>query len=67
MREIVGVVADVKFKDLTSEWLPTTYVPQSQIPIGRITVIVRTAGDPSSSGAAARRNCAFHRSRSPDL
>jgi putative ABC transport system permease protein len=47
MREIIGVVADVKFKNLTSEWMPTTYVPQAQIPIGRLTVIVRTAGDPS--------------------
>ena len=48
MREIVGVVADVKFKNLTSEWTPTSYLPQAQIPIGRLTVIIRTAGDPST-------------------
>ncbi|MGH9747203.1 MAG: ABC transporter permease [Candidatus Acidiferrales bacterium] len=47
MREIVGVVADVKFKDLKSEWQPTSYLPQSQIPIGNITVVARTSGDPS--------------------
>src|SRR6202040_684792 len=48
MREIIGVVADVKFKNLTSEWTPTSYLPQAQIPIGRLTVIIRTAGDPST-------------------
>ncbi|MGA8144332.1 MAG: ABC transporter permease [Candidatus Acidiferrales bacterium] len=48
MREIVGVVADVKFKDLTSEWLPTSYLPQAQIPIGSITIVARASGDPSS-------------------
>jgi putative ABC transport system permease protein len=63
MREIIGVVADVKFKDLTSEWMPTTYVPQSQIPIGRLTVIVR-AGDPS---ALARPLAETVRSIDPDL
>jgi putative ABC transport system permease protein len=64
MREIVGVVADVKFQNLTSEWLPTTYVPQSQIPIGRMTAIVRTAGDPST---LARPLAETVRSIDPDL
>jgi len=64
MREIVGVVADVKFKNLTSEWKPTTYVPQAQIPIGRLTVIVRTAGDPS---ILARPLAETVRSIDPDL
>ncbi|HKD63296.1 MAG TPA: FtsX-like permease family protein, partial [Candidatus Acidoferrales bacterium] len=64
MREIIGVVTDVKFKDLTSEWMPTTYVPQSQIPIGRLTLIVRAAGDPSS---LARPVAEMVRSIDPDL
>jgi putative ABC transport system permease protein len=64
MREIIGVVADVKFKNLTSEWMPTTYVPQAQIPIGRLTVIVRTAGDPS---ILARPLAETVRSIDPDL
>jgi len=64
MREIVGVVADVKFKDLTSEWLPTSYLPQSQIPIGNITIVARTSGDPSS---LARPLAETVRSIDPDL
>ena len=64
MREIVGIVADVKFQNLASEWLPTTYVPQSRIPIGRMTAIVRTAGDPSSLVRPTRRDCPLHRSGS---
>jgi putative ABC transport system permease protein len=64
MREIVGVVADVKFKNLTSEWMPTDYVPQAQIPIGRLTAIVRTAGDPST---LARPLAEAVRSIDPDM
>ena len=48
MREIVGVVADVKFKDLTSEWKPTAYLPQAQVPIGTFSVVARTSGEPWS-------------------
>ena len=48
MREIIGVVGDVKFKDLADESMPTSYMPQSQIPIGMLTIVTRTAGDPSS-------------------
>ena len=47
VREIVGVVADVKLKDLTAESYPTSYMPQSQLPIGNITLVARTSGDPS--------------------
>jgi putative ABC transport system permease protein len=64
MRQIVGVVADVKFKDLTSEWTPTSYVPQAQIPIGSLTIIARTAGDPST---LARPLAETVRSIDPDL
>ncbi len=64
MREIVGVVADVKFKDLSSEWLPTSYLPQAQIPIGSMTIVARTTGDPSS---LARPIAETLRSIDPDL
>ena len=47
VREIVGVVADVKLKDLTAESYATAYMPQSQLPIGNITLVARTSGDPS--------------------
>jgi putative ABC transport system permease protein len=64
MREIVGVVADVKFKDLTSEWTPTSYVPQAQIPIGSLTIVARTSADPTS---LARPIAETVRSIDPDL
>jgi putative ABC transport system permease protein len=64
MREIVGVVADVKFKDLASEWLPTAYLPQTQIPIGSMTIVMRTSGDPS---ALTRPLAETVRSIDPDL
>jgi putative ABC transport system permease protein len=64
IREIVGVVADVKFKNLTSEWMPTSYVPQAQIPIGQLTLIVRAAGDPST---LSRPLAETVRSIDPDL
>jgi putative ABC transport system permease protein len=64
MREIVGVVADIKFKNLTSEWMPTSYLPQAQIPIGRLTVIIRTQGNPD---ALARPLAETVRSIDPDL
>jgi putative ABC transport system permease protein len=64
MREIVGVVADVKIKNLTSEWTPTYYVPQAQIPIGRLTVVIRSAGNPD---ALARPMAETVHSIDPDL
>lgn len=46
MREIVGVVGNVKFQDLTTEWLPESYVPYSQIPFGSMTIVTRTEQEP---------------------
>ena len=46
MREIVGVVGDVKHRNL---WLPADpecYSPYEQLPFGTMTLVVRTAGDP---------------------
>ena len=46
MREIVGVVADVRNRNLTSDLRPGYFVPQSQIPFDEMTIIVKTTGDP---------------------
>lgn len=46
MREIVGVVGNVKSGDLTSDWLPESYVPSSQLPFGSMTLIARSTQDP---------------------
>jgi putative ABC transport system permease protein len=48
MREIVGVVGNVKFLDLKMGWDPEIYVPATQIPLGSLTIVARAQGDPRS-------------------
>jgi putative ABC transport system permease protein len=48
MREIVGIVGNVKVQDLKSEWTPESYGPYMQLPIGSITILARAAHDPQS-------------------
>jgi putative ABC transport system permease protein len=54
MREIVGVVADVKHRSLQGAPQPEIYFPQSQMPMSAMTVVVRTAGDPRALQGAVR-------------
>jgi putative ABC transport system permease protein len=44
--EVVGVVGDVKDRDLTSPAYPTTYAPFNTFAIGFFTVLIRTEADP---------------------
>ena len=46
MREIIGVVADVKHQTLQGATPPEIYFAQSQMPMPAMTVVVRAAGDP---------------------
>ena len=46
MREIVGVVGDVRNRNLSSELRPGYFIPMAQIPFNQMTVIVRTTNDP---------------------
>ena len=46
MREIVGLVADVRNRNLSSELRPGYFVPQAQIPFDQMTMVVKTVGDP---------------------
>jgi putative ABC transport system permease protein len=48
MREIVGVVGDVKNVSLSREPRPTFYVPETQVPFNQMTIVVRTTNDPHS-------------------
>lgn len=48
MREIVGLVANVRNRDLTSELRPGYFVPQAQIPFTQMTMVVRTTTEPHS-------------------
>lgn len=50
-REIVGVVADATYRSVREEKLPRVYVPVQQVYSGRMTFVVRGAGD---SAALAR-------------
>jgi putative ABC transport system permease protein len=50
MREIVGVVGNVKFRNLSEEWAPESYVPYAQISFGSMTLVVRAAQNPQSLG-----------------
>jgi len=45
-REIVGVVGDVRNRNLSSELRAGYFVPQAQIPFNQMTMIVRSTGDP---------------------
>lgn len=55
MREIVGVVADVKNRSLSTDFRPGYYVPSTQVPFSAMTIVVKTAGDPSSLSTAMQR------------
>jgi putative ABC transport system permease protein len=46
MREIVGVVGDVKNRGLNTESRPAYYVPETQTPFPQLVVVVKTDGDP---------------------
>lgn len=48
MREIVGVVADVRNRNLNSELRPGYFMPMAQVPFNQMTLIVRTTNDPRS-------------------
>jgi putative ABC transport system permease protein len=55
MREIVGVIGDVKQNVLDAEAAPEVYAPLAQSPFGTVFFVMNTAGDPRSLVEAARR------------
>jgi putative ABC transport system permease protein len=54
MREIVGIVGDVKHSGLTKESGSEVYVPYPQLPLVGMNIVARTAGDPLSFVSAVR-------------
>jgi predicted permease len=52
--EVVGVVADVRQGGLGAESEPTIYYPSSQAPFRRVTIVLRTSGDPRGVTTAVR-------------
>ncbi len=55
MREIVGIVGDVRHGGLDAEAFPEMYVPFAQRPARDMTLVVRTAADPGAVIAQGRR------------
>ncbi|MEO5721353.1 MAG: ABC transporter permease [Chthoniobacterales bacterium] len=59
MREIVGVVGNVKHLALKDEDSPEMYLPQTQIPFNIMSLVIRTSvSDPASLTSAVRRELA---------
>jgi len=58
MREIVGVVADVRNRALDTEPRPAYYMPQSQVPFNQVIVVVKTSGDPHALISSVNREVA---------
>ncbi|MBV9302659.1 MAG: ABC transporter permease [Acidobacteriaceae bacterium] len=59
MREIVGVIGDVKQSGLNAEAAPEVYAPLAQSPFSPVFIVVRTANDPRRIIDAARRQIAI--------
>jgi len=55
MREIVGIVSDVKHASVQGDSLPEVYIPFAQRPVRAMSLVVRMAGDPLALAADARR------------
>lgn len=55
MREIVGVAANVKNRNLSSEMRPGYFMATAQMPFSQMTVVVKTTNDPHSLITAVQR------------
>jgi len=53
-REVIGVVSNVRYRGLRKEFTPEYYVPESQMPLDSMTLVVKTASDPHSVVSAVR-------------
>jgi putative ABC transport system permease protein len=58
MREIIGVVADVRNRSLDTPPKPAYYVPQTQVPFDSAVMVVKTSGEPHGLISAATKQVA---------
>ncbi|MBV9927383.1 MAG: ABC transporter permease [Acidobacteria bacterium] len=56
--EIIGIVGDVRYDNLTAEAEPFAYYPHPELVYSTMTMVIRTAGDPAEMAPAARREVA---------
>jgi putative ABC transport system permease protein len=54
IREIVGVVGDMRHEGLHAAPRPTVFVPHAQLPFGALTFVVRAQNDPAAALRAMR-------------
>jgi putative ABC transport system permease protein len=58
MRDIVGVVGDVRNRGLNTEAKAAYYVPQTQVPFSQMVGVVKTLGEPHSLVSAVTKEVA---------
>ena len=58
MREIIGVVGDIRNRTLNTAPKPAYYVPHTQVPFDQMAVVVKTTGEPHSLISAVRKEVA---------
>jgi len=58
MREIVGVVGNIRNRSLSTESKPAYYVPQTQVPFSQMVGVVKTVSEPHSSISAVTKEIA---------
>lgn len=64
VREIIGVVGDVRNRALNTEPKPAYYMPQSQLPFTQLIAVVKSAGDPRTLTSSVTREV---RAMDPEL
>jgi putative ABC transport system permease protein len=64
MREIIGVVGDVRNRSLNTPPTPAYYLPQTQVPFSQMILVVKTANDPHSLVSGVTKEVA---AMDPDL
>lgn len=65
MREIVGVIGDVKQNGLSADAAPEVYAPLAQSPMDNMCIVVRTTNDPMSIAGSVRRQIASFDKNAP--
>jgi putative ABC transport system permease protein len=58
MREIIGVVGDIRSRNLNTPPKPAYYLPETQVPFNQLVMVVRTKGDPHALITAANKEVA---------
>jgi putative ABC transport system permease protein len=58
MREIIGVVGDIRNIDLSTPPKPAYYMPQTQMPFSQMVMVAKTANDPHTVVSGATKEVA---------